>query len=78
MRLFQITCLVVLLSVVVHGAGVAILLRRARSEQAPAPAPRPEKPEEISFGPAPGEAPQLSGGCSPSRSFASCRSAGNR
>ena len=59
-RLFQITCLVVLLSVVVHGAGIAIFLRRARSEQAPAPAPRPEKPEEISFGPAPGEAPQLS------------------
>ena len=61
-RLFQITCLVVLLSVVVHGAGIAIFLRRARSDQAPAPAPRPEEPEPeaLSFGRAPGEAPQLS------------------
>jgi len=61
-RLFQITCLVVLLSVVVHGAGIAIFLRRARSDQAPAPAPRPEEPEPeaLSFGRAPGEAQQLS------------------
>ncbi len=51
-RLFQITCLVVLLSVVVHGAGIAIFLRRARSDAAAPPAVPAEEPEPLSFGPA--------------------------
>ena len=52
-RLFQITCLVVLLSVLLHGGGIAIFLRRATQRAGGAgsgtagPAPRPErKPEE--------------------------------
>jgi NhaP-type Na+/H+ or K+/H+ antiporter len=51
-RLFQITCLVVLLSVLLHGGGIAVFLRRATRQQggAPArtagPAPRREKAEE--------------------------------
>jgi cell volume regulation protein A len=49
-RLFQITCLVVLLSVVVHGAGIAIFLRRARSDSSSPPAVREEAPEPLSFG----------------------------
>jgi NhaP-type Na+/H+ or K+/H+ antiporter len=55
-RLFQITCLVVLLSVLLHGGGIAVFLRRATRRQGPAPgvtvgpAPRSEKPEELSFG----------------------------
>ena len=48
--LFQITCLVVLLSVVVHGAGIAIFLRRARSDLPAAPAAAVGEPEPISFG----------------------------
>jgi sodium/hydrogen antiporter len=47
-RLFQISCLVVLLSVVVHGAGIALFLRRARSDS-PAPlAAKEEEPEPLS------------------------------
>jgi sodium/hydrogen antiporter len=54
-HLFQITCLVVLLSVVLHGGGIALYLRRAaRTAKAPGataePAVRSEKPEEITFG----------------------------
>jgi sodium/hydrogen antiporter len=49
-RLFQITSLVVLLSVVVHGGGIAIFLRRARTVRASAPAAREEEPEPLSFG----------------------------
>jgi NhaP-type Na+/H+ or K+/H+ antiporter len=50
-RLFQITCLVVLLSVVVHGVGIAVFLRRARSGGGSPPVPEPrEDPEPISFG----------------------------
>jgi len=55
-RLFQITCLVVLFSVLLHGGGIAVFLRRAGREQGRArggtvgPAPRSEKPEELSFG----------------------------
>jgi NhaP-type Na+/H+ or K+/H+ antiporter len=51
-RLFQITCLVVLLSVLVHGGGIAVFLRRATRQQGGAPtrtagpAPRKEKVEE--------------------------------
>ena len=52
-RLFQTTCLVVLLSVVVHGAGIAIFLRRSRSDRPPAPPARPEEPEPLTFGRAP-------------------------
>ena len=57
-RLFQITCLVVLFSVLLHGGGIAIFLRRARSGEGPAPAPGAE-PEAISFGRASHEAPEL-------------------
>jgi NhaP-type Na+/H+ or K+/H+ antiporter len=54
-HLFQVTCLVVLLSVVLHGGGIALFLRRAnRAAKAPGaaapPAVRSEEPEEISFG----------------------------
>jgi NhaP-type Na+/H+ or K+/H+ antiporter len=51
-RLFQITCLVVLLSVLLHGGGIAVFLRRAtrRHGGPPAgtagPAPRTERPRE--------------------------------
>jgi sodium/hydrogen antiporter len=63
--LFQITCLVVLLSVVLHGGGITLFLRRAaRAEGMPAgvvtappasvatasPPSRSEEPEELSFG----------------------------
>jgi sodium/hydrogen antiporter len=52
-RLFSITCLVVLLSVVLHGGGIAYYLRRlaraaevtATRESPSGPAPRPPKPE---------------------------------
>jgi NhaP-type Na+/H+ or K+/H+ antiporter len=54
-RLFQITCLVVLLSVLVHGAGIAIFLRRARPDRPSPPEGRVEEPEPISFGRAPHE-----------------------
>jgi cell volume regulation protein A len=63
--LFQITCLVVLLSVVLHGGGITLFLRRAAKPggkpagvvtapaagavAAPIPA-RGEQPEELSFG----------------------------
>jgi hypothetical protein len=50
-RLFTITCLVVLLSVVIHGGGIALYLRRAggaagtsESPSAPPSASRPDKP----------------------------------
>lgn len=43
-RLFAITSLVVLLSVVLHGGGIAIFLRRAARAAAPAPAPIPPAP----------------------------------
>ncbi len=54
-RLFQITCLVVLLSVLLHGGGIAVFLRRATQGQATGgagsgsarPAPRREKAEEV-------------------------------
>jgi NhaP-type Na+/H+ and K+/H+ antiporter len=52
-RLFQITCLVVLLSVLLHGGGIAVFLRRATRRQGAAPvvtavpAPRSEKPERV-------------------------------
>jgi NhaP-type Na+/H+ or K+/H+ antiporter len=49
-RLFQITSLVVLLSVVVHGGGIAIFLRRARTDRLSMPAAREEEPEPLSFG----------------------------
>jgi NhaP-type Na+/H+ or K+/H+ antiporter len=58
LRLFQITCLVVLLSVLLHGGGIAVFLRRtARATgvapgRAAAPAVWSEEPEELSFGPA--------------------------
>ena len=58
-RLFQITCLVVLFSVLLHGGGIAIFLRRARSDQVPAPATRGGEPEAISFGHVSREAPEL-------------------
>jgi sodium/hydrogen antiporter len=51
-RLFQITCLVVLLSVLVHGGGIAVFLQRATRQQGGArggtvgPAPRRERAEE--------------------------------
>jgi NhaP-type Na+/H+ or K+/H+ antiporter len=51
-RLFQITSLVVLLSVLVHGGGIAIFLRRARTVPPTTPATREEEPEPLSFGPA--------------------------
>jgi hypothetical protein len=47
-RLFTITCLVVLLSVVIHGGGIAIYLRRHGGAAAGAPTP--------GAGPAPGRA----------------------
>jgi cell volume regulation protein A len=52
-RLFEITCLVVLLSVVLHGGGIALYLRRLatvaddgaeRGATAPAPRPAPRTP----------------------------------
>jgi NhaP-type Na+/H+ or K+/H+ antiporter len=49
-RLFQIAALVVLLSVVVHGAGIAIFLRRARADGASPPAALEEAAEPLSFG----------------------------
>jgi NhaP-type Na+/H+ or K+/H+ antiporter len=55
-RLFQVTCLVVLFSVLLHGGGIAVFLRRATREQGGppggtvGPAPRSEKLEELSFG----------------------------
>ncbi len=54
-RLFQITCLVVLMSVIVHGAAIAIFVRRNAPKSGaggvvPAPAARAEEPEAISFG----------------------------
>jgi NhaP-type Na+/H+ or K+/H+ antiporter len=49
-RLFQITCLVVLLSVVVHGAGIALFIRRARPDRPATPPARGEEPEPLSFG----------------------------
>ncbi|HEU4525623.1 MAG TPA: hypothetical protein VFR62_11415, partial [Gemmatimonadales bacterium] len=50
-RLFQITCLVVLFSVVVHGAGIALFIRRARSDGGSPTVPeRREETEPISFG----------------------------
>jgi sodium/hydrogen antiporter len=49
-RLFQISCLVVLLSVLVHGAGIALFLRRARSDSPLPPAARQEQPEPLSLG----------------------------
>jgi sodium/hydrogen antiporter len=52
-RLFQVTCLVVLLSVIVHGAGIAIFLRRSRSDSPSPPLDRSGEPEPISSGPAP-------------------------
>ena len=68
-RLFAITCLVVLLSVVLHGGGIALFLRRdrgprhrqpdARSRQAPASRPQPGRaaklpvPEQITHRRAP-------------------------
>ena len=56
-RLFSITCLVVLLSVVLHGGGIALLLRAKHSgREAPAPASAPPSapavdgvPERITF-----------------------------
>jgi NhaP-type Na+/H+ or K+/H+ antiporter len=42
-RLFEITCLVVLLSVLLHGGGIAIFLRRAGAA-AGGPAPLPQAP----------------------------------
>jgi NhaP-type Na+/H+ or K+/H+ antiporter len=52
-RLFTITCLVVLLSVVLHGAGIGLFLRRAMWEAgsgSPFPLPASEVPERISIG----------------------------
>ncbi len=52
MRLFQITCLVVLLSVLLHGGGIALFLQRATRRQGSptggtaGPAPRSGRPEE--------------------------------
>ncbi|MBA3556558.1 MAG: cation:proton antiporter [Gemmatimonadales bacterium] len=46
-RLFEITCLVVLLSVVLHGSGIALYLRRlagSSSTIVPAPSPPPPAP----------------------------------
>jgi hypothetical protein len=46
-RLFEITCLVVLLSVLLHGGGIAIVPRRAAAAAAAAagrPAPLPQAP----------------------------------
>jgi sodium/hydrogen antiporter len=48
--LFQITCLVVLLSVVVHGAGIALFLRRSRTDRPSAPRAPLEAPAPLSFG----------------------------
>ena len=60
--LFQITCLVVLLSVVLHGGGIALFIRRAaRATKVPGAAAPPtvqsEEPEEISFGDHPATEP---------------------
>ncbi|MEO5568281.1 MAG: hypothetical protein ABIR92_07300, partial [Gemmatimonadaceae bacterium] len=45
-QLFTITCLVVLLSVLIHGGGIAVFMRRSGAPPAPdvtrPPAPRPE------------------------------------
>ena len=49
-RLFQITSLVVLLSVVVHGGGIAIFIRRSRTDRPSTPAVRQEEPEPRAFG----------------------------
>ncbi|HJR50642.1 MAG TPA: cation:proton antiporter [Gemmatimonadales bacterium] len=49
-RLFQITSLVVLLSVLVHGGSIAVFLRRARTDRPSTPAALEEEPEPLSFG----------------------------
>jgi sodium/hydrogen antiporter len=49
-RLFQISCLVVLLSVLVHGAGITIFLRRARSVTPPPTAVREVEQEPLPLG----------------------------
>ena len=51
-RLFSIVCLVVLISVVLHGGGIALLLRPSSAAAAAPPAPRSEPagpPERISL-----------------------------
>jgi sodium/hydrogen antiporter len=63
-RLFEITCLVVLLSVVVHGGGIALYLRRHGGAGAGVPAPsvtpRPQLADTAAYltSPAPSEAPR--------------------
>jgi hypothetical protein len=57
-QLFTITCLVVLLSVVIHGGGIALYLRRHRTMEGPAgvagrPAPAAASPAALSSAPAP-------------------------
>jgi hypothetical protein len=53
--LFQVACLVVLLSVVVHGAAIAIFLRGTRPDGPSPPVARGEEPEPLSFGRTPRE-----------------------
>jgi len=75
-RLFAITCLVVLLSVVVHGGGIAIYLRRHASAALPSPARSappvaPALPQEQPAAPPPpARSDERSRSGSPSTSFA--------
>jgi NhaP-type Na+/H+ or K+/H+ antiporter len=63
-RLFQITCLVVLLSVVIHGGGIALYLRRhggaAAGVPAPSERPRPQLADTAAYltASAPSETPR--------------------
>jgi sodium/hydrogen antiporter len=74
-RLFQISCLVVLLSVLLHGGGIAVFLRRAARKSGTLGGPvdatvRGVEPEELSFGTAiaPANAPAKAPEPGPARS----------
>jgi NhaP-type Na+/H+ or K+/H+ antiporter len=70
-RLFQIVCLVVLFSVLLHGGGIAVFLRRAARKSGAlggpvGPTVRGEEPEELPFGAA--KAPAKAPAPAPARS----------
>jgi NhaP-type Na+/H+ or K+/H+ antiporter len=52
-KLFTITCLVVLMSVVIHGGGIALFLRRSAARTGPTDIPKPTPGPSTSSTPAP-------------------------
>jgi NhaP-type Na+/H+ or K+/H+ antiporter len=50
-RLFAITSLVVLLSVVIHGGSTALFLRKSEAQDSPTPAPRPQSRDRVTTEP---------------------------